>query len=56
MEYHGKVTETTDKRHGALDIRWLSFVEEVDVKQADDLHEVAIDCYQYFIVLFQGVE
>lgn len=55
-EYHEKVTKITNKRHGAFDIRWLSLMEEVDVEQVYDLHEVAIDGYQYFIILFQSVD
>lgn len=54
--YYGKVTKTTNKYHGAFNICWLSFMEEVDVKQVYDLHEVAIDGYQYFIILFQSVD
>lgn len=54
--YHGNATKTTNKRHGAFDIRWLSFVEEIDVEQVYDLHEVPIDGYQYFIIFFQSVD
>lgn len=53
--FHGNVIKTTNKCHGAFDIRGLSFVEEIDVKQAYDLHEVPIDGYQYLIILFQSV-